>query len=324
MQEKGLGDLSSPANEHVIALDGVAVVVHPNNALHALDRTALHDIFTGKATDWSEVGAAPGPIHVNARDDQSGTFDTFHHLVLGDDKLVSSAKRYARSDALADAVASDPAAIGFVGLAYVRTAKALAVAEAGAAPLLPTQFTVATEGYMLSRRLYFYTPDKPSSPWVTELVSFAMSPRGQEIAGKAGFVNLSLLTESTRCTGTCPARYQATVEHAQRVSVDLRFRSASNQPDSRARRDMDRLVTFLQTFREAKVLLLGFSDSVGGVNSNLRLSEDRAKTIADELAMRGIHASVVTGFGAEMPVASNNTESGRERNRRVEVWFEHL
>jgi phosphate transport system substrate-binding protein len=177
---------------------------------------------------------------------------------------------------------------------------------------------------MLSRRLYLYTPDKPSSPWVSELVNFAMSTRGQEIAGRAGFVNLSLLTESGSCSGTCPARYQATVANAQRVSVDVRFRSGSNQPDSRARRDMDRLVTFLQNFREAKVLLLGFSDSVGGVNSNLRLSEDRAKRIAEELSMRGIRASVVTGFGAEMPVASNDTDGGRQRNRRVEVWFEHL
>jgi phosphate transport system substrate-binding protein len=308
----------------VIALDGVAVVVHPNHTLSALDHKALHAIFTGKISDWSELGANPGPIHVLARDDQSGTYDTFQHLVLGQDKLSTNAKRYVRSDALADAVASDQAAIGFVGLAYVRTAKALAVGEAGAAPLLPTQFTVATESYMLSRRLYFYTPDKPSSPWVTELVNFAMSARGQEVAAKAGFVSLSLLVESARCTGQCPPRYLAAVEKAQRVSVDLRFRSGSNQPDSRARRDLDRLVKFLQNFREARVLLLGFSDGLGHPGSNQKLSLDRARTIADELARRGVQASAVTGFGSEMPVATNETELGRERNRRVEVWFEHL
>jgi phosphate transport system substrate-binding protein len=302
----------------------VAVVVHPNNALSSLNRQALHAIFTGKVSDWSEVGGTPGPIHVVARDDQSGTFDTFQHLVLGQDKLIASAKRYVRSDALADAVASDPAAIGFVGLAYVRTAKALAVGEAGAAPLLPTQFTVATEGYMLSRRLYLYTPDKPSSPWVTELVNLAMSPRGQEIAAKAGFVSLSLLTETMRCSGQCPPRYQATVEKAHRVSVDLRFRVGSDQPDSRARRDLDRLVNFLQNFREPRVLLLGFSDSQGNYAANQKLSLERAKAISEELARRGIHASVVTGFGSEMPVATNETELGRQRNRRVEVWFEHL
>gem|GEM_PF-772640 len=324
LKDKGLGDLATAANEHVIALDGVAVVVHPNNPLSALDRTALHAIFTGKVSDWSEVGGKAGPIHVVARDDQSGTFDTFQHLVLAQDKLIESAKRYVRSDALADAVASDPAAVGFVGLAYVRTAKALAIGEAGAAPLLPTQFTVATEGYMLARRLYLYTPDKPSSPWVTELVNFAMSAKGQEIVAKAGFVSLSLLTETMHCDGQCPPRYQTLVEKAHRVSVDLRFRAGSDQPDSRARRDMDRLVTLLQNFREPKLLLLGFSDSQGNYDSNQKLSRDRAKTISDHLAQRGIHASVVTGFGSEMPVANNESELGRQRNRRVEVWFEHL
>lgn len=324
LKDKGIGDLTSAANEHVIALDGVAVVVHPNNPLSSLDRTALHGIFTGKLSDWSEVGGRPGPIHVVARDDQSGTYDTLQHLVLGQDKLVASAKRYVRSDALADAVASDPAAIGFVGFAYVRTAKALAVGETGAAPLLPTQFTVATEGYMLSRRLYLYTPDKPNSPWVAELVNFAMSPKGQEIAAKSGFVSLNLLTDTVRCSGQCPPRYQAIVDKAHRVSVDLRFRAGSDQPDSRARRDMDRLVRFLQNFREPRVLLLGFSDSQGNFASNQKLSQDRAKTIADELDRRGIHASLVTGFGSEMPVATNETELGRQRNRRVEVWFEHL
>ena len=324
LKDKGLGDLASAANEHVIALDGVAVVVHPNNPLSSLDRETLRAVFTGKVTDWSEVGGAAGPIHVNARDDQSGTFDTFQHLVLGQEKLIANAKRYVRSDALADAVASDPAAIGFVGLAYVRTAKALAVGEAGAAPLLPTQFTVATEGYMLARRLYLYTPDKPSSPWVTELINFAMSAKGQELAATAGFVSLSLLTDVMHCSGECPARYQATVEKARRISIDLRFRPASDQPDSRARRDMDRLVGFLQNFREPKVLLLGFSDSQGDYAANQKLSLDRAKTISDNLAQRGIHPAIVTGFGSDMPVATNATELGRQRNRRVEVWFEHL
>jgi phosphate transport system substrate-binding protein len=84
------------------------------------------------------------------------------------------------------------------------------------------------------------------------------------------------------------------------------------------------LVTFLQNFREAKVLLLGFSDTVGNPVANQKLSLERAKIVSEELARRGIHASVITGFGPEMPVATNETEIGRQRNRRVEVWFEHL
>ena len=51
------------------------------------------------------------------------------------------------------------------------------------------------------------------------------------------------------------------------------------------------------------------------------LADDRAKTVADQLEMRGIKPSVVHGFGKDMPIASNDTEDGREKNRRVEVWL---
>jgi phosphate transport system substrate-binding protein len=68
-------------------------------------------------------------------------------------------------------------------------------------------------------------------------------------------------------------------------------------------------------------LLLGFSDGAGDPWFNLKLSRQRADTIAGELAARGVHAATVDGFGATMPVAANFTATDRERNRRVEVWI---
>jgi phosphate transport system substrate-binding protein len=74
-------------------------------------------------------------------------------------------------------------------------------------------------------------------------------------------------------------------------------------------------------YQQRSLLLLGFSDDAGGAKKNLALSKDRARTIADQLQMRGIKPSVVKGFGKAMPIASNDTEDGREKNRRVEVWL---
>jgi phosphate transport system substrate-binding protein len=318
----GLGDLRSPATEHVIALDGIAVIVHPNNPIAALDRKQLHDIFTGAVRDWKDVGGTPGPIDVIARDDKSGTYDTFKNLVLGKDKLAAGATRFAASDALADAVAGDPQAIGFIGLAYVRTAKAIAVGDVGAPPMLPTSFTVTTEGYMLARRLYWYTPPRPRSPHIAELVNFALSSDGQASVARAGFVDLSVsLAAAPRCDERCPRRYARLVAHAQRIALDFRFRYGSDDLDSRATRDLDRVVQFLRGQPGAQLYLLGFSDASGGGGSNLALSIARAKTIARDLEMRGVHAAVVDGFGDAMPVASNATELDRQRNRRVEVWL---
>jgi phosphate transport system substrate-binding protein len=288
-----------------------------------LDRANLHDIFTGKLHNWSQLGGEDRPIRVLSRDDQSGTYDTFKHLVLGSGPLVDSAKRYVQSTALADAVASDPAAIGFIGLPYVRSAKALAVGEPGAPAMLPTRFTVTTEGYMLTRRLYLYTLPTPRTPWATELVGFALSRRGQEVVAKSQFLDLAVTIREVPCNASCPPRYAATVAKAQRASLDFRFRSGSNEPDSRARSDLDRFVSFLgDEHRDAHVLLLGFSDAVGGFKDNAALSLKRAQAIEQELVRRGVHPVVVTGFGPGMPVASNTDDTGRQRNRRVEVWLE--
>ncbi|MBV8756215.1 MAG: substrate-binding domain-containing protein [Deltaproteobacteria bacterium] len=318
-----LGNLRSPATEHVIALDGIAVIVNPNNPLRALDRATLHDIFTGKTAAWSGVpGGGAGTIHVLARDNKSGTYDTFKNLVLGGDKLVSGATRYASSEQLADAVATDPDAIGFIGLAYVRSAKAVAVGDSGVQAMIPTPFTVTTEDYLLARRLYFYTPASPSTPLVAELVSFAMSAQGQEVVRDAGFVDLTVgVHPGSRCDVRCPASYADATHHARRLSLDFRFREGSDEIDSRATRDLDRLTQTLRGYPDSTLVLFGFSDSSGDPTVNLALSKQRAKAIADELATRGITSVVIDGFGPALPVASNATAAGRQRNRRVEVWL---
>ncbi|WXB19012.1 protein kinase [Pendulispora albinea] len=322
LAQKGLGEMRSPANEHVIALDGIAVVVHPNSKVRALDADQLRRVFTGAVKDWSEVGGAQGPISVFARDDASGTYDTFKHFILGKEKLSPAAKRFADSDALSDAVANDPGGIGFIGLAYIRSATALAVSDRGAPPMFPSPFTVTTEGYMLSRRLYFYTGSRPTSPLTRELVTFALSPEGQAAVRASGFVDLSVrVHDADACTGRCSARYLGTIKKARRLSLDFRFRTGKNELDSRGTRDLDRVVSFLNGQPGARVLLLGFSDGTGDATQNLRLSRERAKAVGDELSARGVHPATVDGFGSEMAVASNIDESGRERNRRVEVWL---
>src|SRR5262249_27906548 len=145
LREKGLGEMTSPANEHVIALEGIAVVVHPNNSVRSLTLPQLHDLFSGATSDWSSVGGAPGPVHLYARDDESATYENFKQLVLDGGSVAASTMRFPINDSLADAVASDPAAIGFVGLGHVRGAKPVAVAEQNAAAVYPSRFTVGTE-----------------------------------------------------------------------------------------------------------------------------------------------------------------------------------
>ena len=81
------GDMTSNACEHVLAMDGVAVIVnHANASVTKMDFDQLADIFSGTIKDWSKIGWKEGAINIHARDENSGTHDTFQHIVLGKKK----------------------------------------------------------------------------------------------------------------------------------------------------------------------------------------------------------------------------------------------
>src|SRR5690606_21177769 len=123
-----LGDLSKIGNEHIIALDGLAIIVNQNNPLKAISTEMLARVFSGEISRWSELGGPELPIVLLARDDNSGTFDTFNSLVLKKyaKQLSAKAQRFESSTDLSVAVSQHEAAIGFIGLNYISYNKALA------------------------------------------------------------------------------------------------------------------------------------------------------------------------------------------------------
>ena len=324
---RSLGDMLSPTCEHVVGLDGLAVIVCRSNPVNSLTISQIAGIFSGEIRDWAEVGGSPGPIHLHARNDQSGTYDSFRSMVLGDRVLKSEAKRYEDSTALTEAVSTDSGGIGFIGLPYVRAAKALAVSETGAQALFPNSFSVATEDYGLSRRLFLYTAMVPRHPWTTAFTEFALTDEGQKLVEETGFVSQQVSIENILTTANMPERYRKFAKTAEgRLSLSFRFRSGKTELDAKAIRDLDRVVRLLAKpeNRRKQVRLLGFSDQSGNRNSNLKLSEDRAREILAQLSLRGVSVSDVLAMGSEMPVASNDTKIGQEKNRRVEIWVSYL
>ena len=200
--------MTSPACEHVLALDGIAIVVHKGNLVPSLSRKQLQAICSGQTRDWSQVGGQPGSIALFARDEHSGTYDTFKSLVLESASLSPDAKRFEDSAALSDAVAADPEGIGFVGLPFVRSTRAVPVSDQNTDPLLPSSFTVAREDYVLSRRLFLYTPTNPPNPLTLRFIQFATSDAGQEIVSRDGFVNQIVKKEGPKLVDSAgpPAR----------------------------------------------------------------------------------------------------------------------
>jgi phosphate transport system substrate-binding protein len=120
-----------------------------------------------------------------------------------------------------------------------------------------------------------------------------------------------------------PSRYFKEVRGAGRLSVNLHFRAGTSKLDDDALGDLNRLAELLANpiYQQRELLVFGFSDSAGTARQNVALSRDRAKAIAEQLQIRGLKPSFVSGFGKHLPIASNETEQGRENNRRVEIWL---
>jgi phosphate transport system substrate-binding protein len=318
----GYSGMTGPASEHVLGLDGIAVVVNRANKVSELSKNTVAAIFAGIIKNWSQLGGEPGEITVYARDNKSGTYDTFDALVLAGGKLTPTAKRFEDSAELTAAVAADPNGIGFIGLPFIGPTKALAISDAGAAPLLPTRFTVATEDYPVARRLYLYTPQPSPNRNVGRFIEFALSREGQAIVEQAGFVALTIKSEKIAVPQGASAQYQKLTKGALRLSSSFRFAAGSATLDNRALKEFDRVVDFMATvdLPPDHLMLFGFSDNQDQPEVSLALSKQRVQAVADLLARHGLPVGTSMAVGAELPVADNSTAEGREKNRRVEVF----
>lgn len=119
-----------------------------------------------------------------------------------------------------------------------------------------------------------------------------------------------------------PPRYRALASEAQRLSVNFRFQEGSASLDNKALRDVQRVGDYLRQAGklQGKVVLVGFGDPKETPGRAALLSRLRAMAVRRELARTGVQARDVTGMGDELPVAGNDLQQGRLRNRRVEVW----
>lgn len=335
-----VGDLSTNASEHTIALDGLTIIVHPSNPVSELTIAQVAAIFAREITNWSQVGGSSAPISLYAMDDKSGTFEFFREKVLAKDRktLSPTARRFADNSELSNVVAGDVNSIGFIGMPFVKTNKALVLSEKGIQPRRPNSRTVKTEDYFLTRRLYLYIPATPKNPYVPEFITFAtnQTPGGGAFAAisRASLVNLDVTPVAVAsATGEQPvsqeddprkasAEWREITAGATEILTRFRFRSGSADLDTRANRDIGRVVGLLSRpeYKDASLLLIGFSDARGASTANRALSLERARVVEKELQLEGLRVASVVGLGGEAPVASNDDPLEREKNRRVEIW----
>ncbi|NTW53539.1 MAG: phosphate ABC transporter substrate-binding protein [Chlorobaculum sp.] len=168
---------------NVVALDGLAMIVHPSNPVRALTEAQIADIFSGRLNNWRQVGGPNFPIVVIQRESNSGTQETFKELVMKGRAVVSGAETQASNGAVKNRVSQTRGAIGFVGLGYL-DASVKKIAVNG---VLPSAATVKNKTYRLSRDLYMYTNGKPAGV-VGTFIDLPNTPDGKRIIQELGFV----------------------------------------------------------------------------------------------------------------------------------------
>lgn len=169
--------------EHVVAIDAIVPIVNPRNKVNGLNLDQLSQIYQGKIKNWKEVGGDNIPIVVVSRDSSSGTYESWGHLVLNGAKVTPKAQLQASSGAVVQTVSKNRYAIGYIGLGYLnKTVKGLAVNGIQA-----SSQSVLAKAYPIARPLYMYTAGQPSGE-VAGFIQFVLSPSGQKLVEKEGFV----------------------------------------------------------------------------------------------------------------------------------------
>lgn len=318
-----LGDMNSPASEHVIGVQGITAVVSPANRVASLTVAQLRAVLSGRVKDWSELGETTAPIHVYVVESRGAVVDVPHDVLMPHESVPASVKALANEQAVITAVASDRAGIGFVAFGNPEPARVLPLAESGGTAIVPTPLTISTEAYPLTRRLYLYTAAKPSNAFVSRFLDYVYSPAGQAAVDAAGYVPLTVRSEVATADEGASDRFKQLIAGATRLSMDFRFLPGSKDLDNRGLRDVERLTNYIksQKINPSRVILAGFADNSGTPTANQLVSQRRLDTVAVALKRTGVPPGKVATFGAELPIGDNSTLEGRERNRRVEVYL---
>lgn len=177
-------EIDQGAVAHVVALDGVAVVVNPKNPVSDLTTEQIADIFTGKITNWSELGGADSPIAVYGREDGSGTRSAFEEIV-GVEGACAYTNEYGSTGDVIGNVASNENAIGYASLSAVDSS-VTAVQVNG---VTPSEATVKDGSYTIQRPFVMVTKQGVAlSEAAQAFLDFAMSSEAAEYITAAGAV----------------------------------------------------------------------------------------------------------------------------------------
>ena len=170
----------------IVAYDGLGVIVNAKNPLNNLTKKQVEQIFTGEVTDWSAVGGTGGKISIYTRNTSSGTYSDWKELAMKKRDYAPGSQKMAGHEQIAAEVGKNPNGIGYVGLAYMNAPGVKVISIEGAKP---SKQSVLNKSWPYARPTFYYTNGEPSGV-AKQFVDFTLSPAGQQIVERVGFLGV--------------------------------------------------------------------------------------------------------------------------------------
>lgn len=342
--DAGLGDLTDPAQDHVIAVEGYAVVVNPKNAVGALTLEQVSEVLAGNITDWSALGGAGGPISLYSRDPASDAFTAVSEILLEDRgyTLSPGANIVRNSGELTTAIMGDEAGFGVVNFHGRRDTRALPLKNDCGMTFYISPFSIKAEEYPLAHGVHAYSRLDVEGHG-RAFLDFIAGPDLDGLIEKAGFVDLSIVSDiqvdaAERVVGAAAVEADPYVKgymdtlvqklaEYERLSTTFRFALASDEFDAKGVRDLQRLMTYLAERKPAEIVIVGFTDNKSSFDANLNVGLTRAEATLERVRAAAEAAGIADismiaeSYGELAPVACNSDPRGRAANRRVEIWI---
>lgn len=190
-EKLNLEEVKKPFTETIVAYDALAIIVNPGNKINELTREQLEGVFTGKITNWKQLGGPDMKIVAYSRESSSGTYEFFKEHVNDNKEFGSNALLMPATGAIITSVSQTAGAIGYVGLAYVNDeVKPLRVSyDQGKSFVAPSMETAMDQTYPIIRPLYYYHLNS-SNEQVRPFIDYMLSDKGQQMVKDVGYIPL--------------------------------------------------------------------------------------------------------------------------------------
>ncbi len=330
----------------IIALDALTAAVTAGHELRSISVQDLAGILSGEVSDWSEMGLAPGAIEVILGAQDGAYSEELAALVLGPTgrRLSDGIRTYPTQTAVAEAVSANPAAITVLPIGALGNTRSLLLAEQCGVRLIPRIHSVKAEDYPLTFPLYYYIAPRRLPAHGLDFLAWLNTAEAQLVIRRAGLVDLGgvpvpLELQGERFAAAIAlagddvglAELQRLVRFAtarSRLSSTFRFEPGSSNLDAPSQSHLYSVSAAIRSGRYdgRQLTLVGFSDAEGSTSANRDLSRARAEAVRDAILAdlrtdlpEGVLLDVES-FGEALPMGCDDTEWGRQINRRVELW----